>query len=83
MDAAQWQRQLDVNLRAPALLTKAFAEALPDDREGCVINMLDNKIFSPNPDYFIFDRQVWFKRIDGNGRYVTGAAYPRLWYGRG
>jgi len=54
LDAAQWQRQLDVNLRAPALLTKAFAEALPDDREGCVINMLDNKIFSPNPDYFSY-----------------------------
>ncbi len=54
LDAAQWQRQLDVNLRAPALLTKAFAEALPDDREGCIINMLDNKVFSPNPDYFSY-----------------------------
>lgn len=53
-DAARWQRQLDVNLRAPALLTKTFAEALPDDREGCVINMLDNKVFSPNPDYFSY-----------------------------
>jgi NAD(P)-dependent dehydrogenase (short-subunit alcohol dehydrogenase family) len=49
-----WQRQLDVNLRAPTLLTKAFAEALPEDREGCIINMLDNKIFSPNPDYFSY-----------------------------
>ena len=54
LDAAQWQRQLDVNLRAPALLTKAFAEALPDDREGCIINMLDNKVFTPNPDYFSY-----------------------------
>ena len=54
LDAAQWQRQLDINLRAPALLTKAFAEALPDDREGCIINMLDNKVFSPNPDYFSY-----------------------------
>ena len=54
LDAARWQRQLDVNLRAPALLTKAFAEALPDNREGCIINMLDNKVFSPNPDYFSY-----------------------------
>jgi NAD(P)-dependent dehydrogenase (short-subunit alcohol dehydrogenase family) len=49
-----WQRQLDVNLRAPTLLTKAFAKALPEDCEGCIINMLDNKVFSPNPDYFSY-----------------------------
>ena len=49
-----WQKQLDVNLRAPMLLIKAFAAQLPDDREGCVINMLDNKVFSPNPDYFSY-----------------------------
>lgn len=54
VDPILWQRQLDVNLRAPTLLTKAFAEALPEDRNGCVINMLDNKVFSPNPDYFSY-----------------------------
>ncbi|PPR62617.1 MAG: Pyridoxal 4-dehydrogenase [Alphaproteobacteria bacterium MarineAlpha4_Bin2] len=54
LDPAQWQRQLDVNLRAPALLTKAFADVLPEGRDGCIINMLDNKIFSPNPDYFSY-----------------------------
>ena len=54
VEPALWQRQLDVNLRAPTLLTKAFAKALPVDREGCIINMLDNKIFSPNPDYFSY-----------------------------
>lgn len=54
LDPEQWQRQLDVNLRAPALLTKAFADVLPEGRDGCIINMLDNKIFSPNPDYFSY-----------------------------
>ena len=54
VEPALWQRQLDVNLRAPTLLTKAFVEALPEDREGCIINMLDNKVFSPNPDYFSY-----------------------------
>jgi len=54
VEPALWQRQLDVNLRAPTLLTKAFAKALPEDREGCIINMLDNKVFSPNPDYFSY-----------------------------
>lgn len=54
VEPATWQRHIDVNLRAPVLLTKAFAVALPEDREGCVINMLDNKVFSPNPDYFSY-----------------------------
>ena len=54
LDTDLWDRHLDVNLRAPTLLTKAFAEALPDGRDGCIINMLDNKIFSPNPDYFSY-----------------------------
>ena len=54
VEPATWQRHIDVNLRAPVLLTRAFAEALPEDREGCVINMLDNKVFSPNPDYFSY-----------------------------
>jgi NAD(P)-dependent dehydrogenase (short-subunit alcohol dehydrogenase family) len=54
VEPARWQRQLDVNLRAPTLLTKAFAKAFPEGRKGCIINMLDNKIFSPNPDYFSY-----------------------------
>ena len=54
VDANLWQRQMDVNLRAPTLLTRAFSEALPNDRSGCIINMLDNKVFSPNPDYFSY-----------------------------
>lgn len=54
VEPATWQRHIDVNLRAPVLLTRAFAAALPEDREGCVINLLDNKVFSPNPDYFSY-----------------------------
>jgi NAD(P)-dependent dehydrogenase (short-subunit alcohol dehydrogenase family) len=43
-----------VNLRAPVLLSKAFFETLRDDQEGCVINMLDNKVFAVNPDYLSY-----------------------------
>ena len=34
VEPALWQKQLDVNLRAPMLLTKAFAAQLPDGQEG-------------------------------------------------
>lgn len=54
VEPATWQHHIDVNLRAPVLLTRAFAGALPADREGCIVNILDNKVFSPNPDYFSY-----------------------------
>ena len=45
-----------VNLRAPALLSRAFAAALPDtlDDPALVVNLLDAKLGSLNPDYFTY-----------------------------
>ncbi len=50
----RWDRQHAVNLRAPALLTQAFAAALPAAANGLVVNMLDAKLSSLNPDYFSY-----------------------------
>lgn len=49
-----WTRHMDVNLRAPALLTRAFAKALPEGLNGLVVNMLDVKLFALNPDFFTY-----------------------------
>ncbi|MBC8012391.1 MAG: SDR family oxidoreductase, partial [Burkholderiales bacterium] len=49
-----WTRHLDINLRAPALLTQAFAAAIPAAMTGLVVNMLDVKLFALNPDYFSY-----------------------------
>ena len=49
-----WHAHFDTNLRAPIFLTKAFAEALPAGMEGSVINVIDQKILRPNPDYFSY-----------------------------
>lgn len=44
-----------VNAVAPILLSRAFAHRVRDaGRTGVVINMLDNKIFAPNPDYLSY-----------------------------
>ena len=53
-DLAGWTRHMDVNLRAPALLTQAFARTLPEGLTGLVVNMLDAKLFSLNPDFFTY-----------------------------
>lgn len=53
-DIEQWARHLDVNLRAPALLIRAFAAAIPDGDTACVVNFLDAKLAALNPDYFTY-----------------------------
>ena len=46
-----WNAHLDVNLRAPALLSQGFA-ARAD--EGLIVNLLDAKLAAPNPDFFSY-----------------------------
>lgn len=48
-----WDLHLDANLRAPALLSQAFA-ALPTEGQGLIVNLLDSKLASPNPDFFSY-----------------------------
>lgn len=50
--AEQWNAHLDVNLRAPALLSQAFARAATG--EGLIVNLLDAKLAQPNPDFFTY-----------------------------
>jgi NAD(P)-dependent dehydrogenase (short-subunit alcohol dehydrogenase family) len=41
-----WDAHIEPNLRAPFVLTQAFARALPEAAEGAVINMLDQRVLS-------------------------------------
>jgi NAD(P)-dependent dehydrogenase (short-subunit alcohol dehydrogenase family) len=54
LDWAGWQAELDVNLRAPIFLTQAFARMLPKDASGCVINMIDQRVWRLTPDFFSY-----------------------------
>jgi NAD(P)-dependent dehydrogenase (short-subunit alcohol dehydrogenase family) len=47
-----WNAHLDINLRAPALLSKAFAEHA--EGSGLIINLLDAKLAQPNADFFSY-----------------------------
>lgn len=48
------QSHMAVNVAAPAILTAEFAKNLKDENKGCVINILDSKLFGLNPDYFTY-----------------------------
>ncbi len=49
-----WDAHQDVNLRAPAFLTRAFAAAVPEGLAGIVVNMLDAKLSALNTDFFSY-----------------------------
>ncbi len=42
------------NLRAPLLLAQAFAAALPKDRRGLIVNILDQRVWRLNPQFFSY-----------------------------
>ncbi len=42
------------NLRAPLLLSQAFARALPADRHGLIVNILDQRVWRLNPLFFSY-----------------------------
>jgi NAD(P)-dependent dehydrogenase (short-subunit alcohol dehydrogenase family) len=46
-----WDRHLEPNLRAPFLLSQRLAQALPPGREGVVVNMLDQRVWSLTPHF--------------------------------
>jgi len=47
-----WDRHIEPNLRAPFVLSQAFAESLPADQGGVIINLLDQRVWNPTP-FFI------------------------------
>jgi NAD(P)-dependent dehydrogenase (short-subunit alcohol dehydrogenase family) len=43
-----------VNVAAPVLLAQALAAQLPEGADGVVVNLLDQKLYNPNPDFLSY-----------------------------
>lgn len=54
MNRASWDTHMETNLRAPLILAQAFARRLPGDRDGQVINILDQRVWRPVPEFFSY-----------------------------
>ena len=74
---ADFDAHMAVNVRAPALITRAFAAALVDsDEAALVVNLLDAKLSSLNPDYLTYTlSKIAF---DGLTELTARAYAPRL-----
>jgi NAD(P)-dependent dehydrogenase (short-subunit alcohol dehydrogenase family) len=46
-----WDAHMAINLRAPFVLTQAFARQLPEDRHGNVVNLLDERVLNLTPHF--------------------------------
>jgi NAD(P)-dependent dehydrogenase (short-subunit alcohol dehydrogenase family) len=49
-----WDAHMSANLRAPILLAQAFAAALPADHHGLIVNILDQRVLRPTPQFFSY-----------------------------
>lgn len=49
-----WDRHFAIHVKAPVLLARRFAELLPQDAEGLVVNMVDQRVLKPTPRYFSY-----------------------------
>jgi len=54
MNRASWDLHMETNLRAPLVLSQAFARRLAADREGLIVNVLDQRVLRPGPDFFSY-----------------------------
>lgn len=49
-----WAQHLEINLHAPFVLSQAFARALPDELEGAIVNIIDQRVFNLSPEFMSY-----------------------------
>lgn len=54
LDAEIWDAHMHANLRAPVFLSMAFARQLPAGENGNIINIIDQRVLRPTPEYFSY-----------------------------
>src|SRR5690606_21037337 len=53
-DEAVWDAHFAVHLKAPAVIARSFAAALPDGREGLIVNIVDQRVWNLTPRFFSY-----------------------------
>lgn len=54
MTRESWDRHIEVNLRAPLVLAQTFARDLPPNMEGAIVNLLDQCLLKPTPQFLSY-----------------------------
>ncbi len=51
---ASWDAHIEPNLRAPLVLSQAFARQRPADAGGLIVNLLDQRVLKPGPTFISY-----------------------------
>jgi NAD(P)-dependent dehydrogenase (short-subunit alcohol dehydrogenase family) len=49
-----WDAHIETNLRAPFVLAQAFARQLPPDVQGNIVNIIDQRVLKPTPQFLSY-----------------------------
>jgi len=49
-----WDDHIETNLRAPMVLSQTFAKQLPADAQGNIINIVDQRVLKPTPQFLSY-----------------------------
>ena len=50
----QWDKHFDIHVRAPSILVSEFANMLPADQRGLVVNIIDQRVWAPTPGFYTY-----------------------------
>ena len=54
MTRQSWDKHIEANLRAPLVLSRDFAEQVPEGQEGAIVNLLDQRLLKPTPQFLSY-----------------------------
>ncbi len=54
LDMTLWDKHFAIHLKAPVLLAEEMAKALPDGEEALVVNVIDQRVWKLNPNFFSY-----------------------------
>ena len=49
-----WDEHIEINLRAPLLLSQLFGKQLPEGAKGNIINIVDQRVLKPTPQFLSY-----------------------------
>jgi len=49
-----WDEHIEINLRAPLVLSQLFAKQLPENAKGNIINIIDQRVLKPTPQFLSY-----------------------------
>lgn len=53
-DRASWDKHMEINLRAPFVLSQEFARQVPRGEGGTIVNIIDQRMLKPTPQFMSY-----------------------------